>query len=157
MRSLVILAVGLFMTACYSDRPRVITPTQTTTPRPTLPTPGPQFTDRPDLGSPATITVGQRIEAAVQPTDPACFTNWDASGGCRQFVLVAPEDGGLTATLTWSAGPDMDLFLLPTAGSAIWDPSAKLTVAVKTGQTIGIVVMSYSAPQNFALDTKIEP
>jgi len=156
MRLLITLAIGLSVTACHSDRSRVIRPSPTV-PSTTVPTTGSDFTDRPDLGSPKAIPFGERLEETVQPTDPTCFTNWDQSGRCRQFAVVAPMDGKLTATLTWSTGADMDIFIVPASGRAVWNQSSTPTIDVSAGQTYGIVVMSYAPPQKFSVDTNIQP
>jgi hypothetical protein len=160
MRILVVLAIGLSTTSCDWDGPRERTPSTTMPAGPTpLTDPGTgQFTNRPDIGEPTAIAVGEHIDAAVQPSDPHCYRNWDASGVCRQYALVATMDGKLTATLTRSGGEEMDLFILHlNGGPAIWDPSLKITIDVEAGQAIGIVVMSYSPPQHFTLDTTIQP
>jgi hypothetical protein len=163
MRILVVLAIGLSTTSCDWDGPRERAPSTTLPagptplPNPGTPDPATRF-NRPDIGEPAAITVGEHIDAAVQPSDPNCYPIWDASAVCRQYALVATMDGKLTATLTRRGGGEMDLFVLhPDGGPARWDPSLKITTDVKSGETIGIVVMAYSPPQHFTLDTTIQP
>jgi hypothetical protein len=48
------------------------------------------------------IAAGALIEGTVTGDDPVCFYNWDATGHCRQFDVVAASDGVIVATLTWT-------------------------------------------------------
>ena len=164
MRRMTVLIGGLSIVVAACD-PTVVRMTSPSTvspppaPAPANPVPGPQqFQDRPDLGEPTASTPGERVDGTVRITDPACFINWDAAEACRQYVFVIPRAGRLTAKLTWPSGPQMDLFVLRTpTGPAEWDASSKVTISVTTGQTVGIVVMSSSLPQDFSLETTFEP
>jgi len=95
----------------------------------------------------------------ITQDDPACFVDWDASGLCRQYDLVAREDLKLLVAMRW-VGPsrglyDPDVFLAAPDGrweyaSDAW-PEKHVTLMVKAGQTIRIVVLSYGSPLQFSL------
>jgi hypothetical protein len=102
------------------------------------------------------ISVGERVQATIPANAPACWQEWDSGGRCRQHVLVAPQSGTLTATVTPSC--TMDLFLvLGDRGRTIWSGNEKPAVTVAAGQTVGVVVMAYTWPQDFVLETSIQP
>jgi hypothetical protein len=159
-RLAVATGLSIVVAACDPNVVPTTSPSIETPPAPPTasPTPSPQqFADRPDLGDPTVIALNERVDGTVRPTDPACFVNWDSSEACRQYVLTAAAAGTLTVTLTWLAGPQMDLFVLRTPnGPAEWDAFSTVTIDVTTGQTLGVVVMSASLPQDFLLETTLK-
>ena len=53
--------------------------------------------------------------ATITTSDPACFVDWDASGLCKQYNLVARENLRLRVAMTW-AGPSRGC-TIPTCSS----------------------------------------
>lgn len=102
--------------------------------------------------------------ATITTNDPACFADWDASGLCKQYDLVAREDLRLLVAMRW-AGPsrgmyDPDVFLVASDGR--WEyaleawPEKHVSLTVMRGQTIRIVVLSYGSPLQFTLVLKMQ-
>jgi hypothetical protein len=100
----------------------------------------------------------------ITQNDPACFVDWDASGLCKQYDLVAREDSELLVAMRWN-GPsrglyDPDVFLVAADGRWEYAPDAwpekHVSLAVRSGQTIRIVVLSYGSPLQFSLVLKTQ-
>ena len=92
--------------------------------------------------------------ATITTSDPACFADWDASGLCKQYDLVAREDLQLRVAMTW-AGPsrgmyDPDVFLVAPDGRWEYAPEAwpekHVSLTVMRGQTIRILTLLFSLP-----------
>jgi hypothetical protein len=103
-------------------------------------------------------------DATITTNDPACFVDWDASGLCKQYDVIAREDLNLLVAMRW-AGPsrglhDPDVFVVAPDGR--WDyapdawPEKHVSLPVKGGQTIRIVVLSYGSPLQFTLVLKMQ-
>ena len=166
-RLIAILCCGAVMVACHGSNTSGFLPTAPTVttqppppPAPPVANPGPG----PTLGSALALSPGQLVEASIAPTDPACFVNWDATGRCRQFDITAARDGVLDLWLGWSdplPASIMTLFVVRPDGSWFSSPDSVLdvytTVSVSAGSTYHLVVMSYSAPQDFQLMAALLP
>jgi hypothetical protein len=103
--------------ACDSPRTAVLpfAPTSTAPPVSNSPPPSPpppssppppeggRFTPwhgpGPDLGDALPIGHTQGVVGRVEPSDPACFVNWDQTGRCQHFELRAAETGDLEVSL----------------------------------------------------------
>ena len=166
-RLIATLCFGVLMVACHGSdtsglQPLAPTPTpQPPAPRPPAANPGPGPTL---LSGLAPISPGQLVETSVTPTDPACFVNWDATGRCRQFDITAARDGILDLWLGWSdpsPASIMTLFVVQPDGTWIASPDntldAYLNVSAAAGSTYHLVVMSYTAPQDFQLMAALLP
>jgi hypothetical protein len=104
------------------------------------------------------------VEASVAPIDPACFVNWDATGRCRQFDITAARAGILDLWLGWSdpsPASIMTLFVVQPDGTWTYSPDSTTdvytNVSVSAGLTYHLVVMSYTAPQDFQLMAALLP
>jgi hypothetical protein len=138
-------------------------------PAPSLPIPGgpPEHTPIPGSGPDfrvGTIPVasGQTVDSRIEPTDPACWPNWDASARCKAFEITAPYDGTLTvaARLTSPAGGDnLDLFLIDPGRAYVISISGtsaeEASLTVTAGSRYGIVVMTYATPTPFQLQVEV--
>ena len=170
MRVLVpaVLAVLLGSVLCgcsgNSGASSPITPAPVPSPGP-LPAPPPPATPGPLFGIGFRILPGQTVLGTVEPTDPACYPNWDSSATCKTYLVTAPVTGRLKVTLKWTPPPDidaMDLFLVSPNGSYEVSPdsgSAKRTaeMPVAAGFVYSILAMSYlKSPLPFELVTTIE-
>jgi hypothetical protein len=167
MNSRVLIVCGSLMLAAGCDSPRTFAPTVIVPPPPPTAVPAPTGAAGPlgPASNPA-IAAGTLIEGTVTKADPVCFPNWDSSGHCRQYDFVAASDGVIVATLTWT-GPsrglyDPDVFLAAPDGS--WDvaqagwPEKHVTIAVRSGVTYRVVVMSYGESEfTFGLRVDVQP
>jgi hypothetical protein len=157
MRPLMVAAMGLLATACsWHDPLGPLAPITTSSGN--RPTAG----GGPSVADATAVAIGDRVEGTVKPDDPHCWPDWDSSGVCRVYSVVAKEAGTLTATLSWSGGEEMDVFFflgefLGERGGPVWERNSKPQVTVLAGQTIAIAVMSYKAPQAFVLETGVQP
>lgn len=115
----------------------------------------------PIVGTP--IKAGETIASEVRLDDPNCYPEWDSSSRCRQFDLVAPVDGELKATLTWtdpSRGDfDPELFIVTTGKDAVYAstkwPKRIAAIKIRAGATYRIVVLSYLQAFTFSLSTEV--
>jgi hypothetical protein len=101
-------------------------------------------------GSGQTISPGQPIVESVTLQGASCFPNWDASATCRTYEFVAPEDGDLAVTVsgtTAGRGDVIDLFVVEANGAGVvayeGERREQATMAVKSGKSYGILVMTY--------------
>lgn len=151
----------VLVAACDSHGP--IVPTAVTPRTPAAPGAGSSGPSGPT--SNPVIPSDTLVEGTVDGSYPDCFTNWDATGHCRQYNFVAAADGLVVATLTW-AGPsrgvyDPDVFLVAPDGA--WEyaddawPEKHVRIRVRSGQTYRVVVMSYGATElSFGLVVKVQ-
>lgn len=138
-------------------------------PGPPVPSPGlPEDTPIPGSGPDyrvGTIPVasGQTVDSRTEPTDPACWPNWDASGRCKVFEITAPFDGTLMVAVrmtTPAAHDTLDLFLID-PGRAYVISSAGINVEeaslpVTAGSAYGVAVMTYDiTPVPFQLQLEV--
>jgi len=141
----------VLVAACDSRVPTV--PTAVTPRTPAAPSSGSSGPSGPT--SNPVIAPDTLVEGAVDGSYPNCFTNWDATGHCRQYNFVADADGLVVATLTW-AGPsrgvyDPDIFLVAPDGA--WEyaddawPEKHVRIRVRRGETYRVVVMSYGTTE----------
>ena len=160
------LGFALAVAACNSTSPALPTAPADTqpsvfVPRGTGPLPIPGTALAPDGRWPCESGDGDLcVEGATITTnDPACFVDWDASGLCKQYDLLAREDLQLRVAMRW-AGPsrgmyDPDVFLVAPDGRWEYAPEAwpekHVSLTVMRGQTIRIVVLSYGSPLQFTL------
>ena len=157
IRMFVVLCCGLLTVACDSSTGALMPTAPTTTAG--VPDAG---AAGPRLGSGIGISLGQRLGTSVQASDPACYPDWDANGQCRQFDLIAPQDGTLAAHLTWTEPQGaniMTLFVVSPNGSWLYDAEvvqhSRLSMPITAGSTYRLIVMSYAAPQEFELTTAL--
>jgi len=152
-----VMCCGLLAIACDTSNSGMLTaPTAAG-----LPTSFLTIGDGPTVGTGQSISQGQTVRSAVEFSDshPPCFRNWDASGRCNQFDIVAPQDGTLSVRVLWQTRPgappdNVDLFVVEPRGwyaSYGGDREASLIVSVTAGSTYHILVMSYRLPQDFEL------
>ena len=150
MRILAIVAIGISIAACSSS------PTVPSPPTPT-PTPVPGSSGFVNLAPGTPILVPALVEDTVRATDEVCFRNWDARGRCRFFTVKAPANGRLTVTLRWAANAEeMDVFDI-VGGLPTWSEGGTLVVNMTANEDLFFLVMSYTAPQNFSLETSLQP
>jgi hypothetical protein len=110
-----------------------------------------------NLSPGTTILVPALVEGTVRATDAACYRNWDASGRCQFFTVRAPASGRLTVALGWAANAlAMDAFFVVN-GLPTWGEGGALVVNVTADENLVVFVMSYAAPQNFTLETSLQP
>jgi hypothetical protein len=109
------------------------------------------------VGPSTPLTVPALVAGTVRPTDAACFRNWDATGRCQFFTVRAPVSGRLTVGLRWAANAlAMDAFFVVN-GLPTWGEGGTLVVNVTADETLVVFVMSYAAPQDFTLETSLQP
>jgi hypothetical protein len=151
MRTLATVATGLLLIAACGGR----TPTVPSPPAPTPPVQGSSGFVNLSPGTP--ILVPALIEDTVRATDEVCFRNWDARGRCRFFTVRAPANGRLTLRLRWAGGAEeMDIFHIVN-GLATWAEGGGLVLNMTANEDLVVFVMSYAAPQNFTLETSLQP
>jgi hypothetical protein len=173
-------ALAVLLAGCSDSerRPRFPTAPTAAAPPPTTPAPTPVPTPPPSGGPPedqpipgsgpthrvGTIPVasGQTVDSRTEPTDPACWPNWDASGRCKAFEITAPSDGTLTvaARLASPAGGDnLDLFLIDPGRAYVvsWSGvnAEEASLPVTAGSSYGIAVMTYTTPTPFQLQVEV--
>ena len=159
-----------FPTAPGAAAPPPATPAPN--PNPPAPSPNPGAgppEDTPIPGSGPTYTVGtipvasgQTVDSRTEPTDPACWPNWDASGRCKAFEITAAFDGTLTVAVR-SASPsgsdNLDLFLIDPGRAYVisWSGvnAEEASLQVAAGSSYGIAVMTYSTPTPFQLQVEV--
>ena len=128
-------------------------------PNPKFPAPpggGPGY--HPGVGTTA-VASGETVDSRVANTDPACFYNWDASGRCKVFEIIAPTDGTLTVAVRLTRPPpddNLSLFLIDLHRTFVVSDSGKdaeeASLPVTAGSSYGIAVMAYYAlPADFQL------
>ena len=151
MRTLAIVATGLLIAACGGSSPTVPSaPPPTQNP---VPNPGGELI----LAEGTPITVPALVEGTVRATDAACYRNWDASGRCQFFTVRAPATGRLTVALRWAANAlAMDAFFVVN-GLPTWGEGGTLIVNMTADENLVVLVMSYAAPQDFTLETSLQP
>lgn len=109
------------------------------------------------VGPSTPILVPALVEGTVRATDATCYRNWDASGRCQFFTVRAPASGRLTVALRWAANAlAMDAFFVVN-GLPTWDEGGTLVVNVTADENLVVLVMSYAAPQDFSLETSLQP
>ena len=127
------------------------------------PIPGSGPTYRPGVGT-ITVASGQTVDSRTEPTDPACWPNWDASGRCKAFEITAPFDGTVTVTVQLASQArtdEIDLFLIDPGRTYVISYSGLIaeeaSLPVVAGSSYGIVVMTYSTPVPFQLRVEVVP
>jgi hypothetical protein len=141
------------------------------TPTPPAPNPpGGPSEDTPIPGSGpdyrvGTITVasGQTVDSRIEPTDPACWPNWDASGRCKAFEITAPFDGTLMVAVrmtTPAALDTLDLFLIDPGRAYVISSDGinaeEASLPVTAGSIYGVAVMTYATtPVPFQLQVEV--
>src|SRR5262245_22558097 len=106
--TLAVLASIAIASACGRDRVSTVfpvspvAPTQTPDPRALIAPPA-NPPDPPARIEGLPIVLGVPVSSAVEKNEPACLTRWELNWGgiCRQYDLVAPADGTLSARLKW--------------------------------------------------------
>jgi hypothetical protein len=160
-RTAFVLCATIAAAGCSQDRP-LVSPTNSEPPAPLAP-PVRFVGPAPINGTP--ITAGETIASEVRLDDPNCFPDWDSASRCRQFDLVAPRDGELKATMTWTDASrgdyDPELFIATTGEDAMYAltkwPKRIAAKKVRAGVTYRIVVLSYMQAFTFQLSTEMVP